>query len=246
LSIFFNNLDVYNELQVNGQEVGDSTDNDVGATDYTADAGDDAAASDNPADAPEDYTVPDEGEDQTPEEADQNSPEDGTEGNPEGGDDTPTEDYTDDGGATEGGEASPEGGEGEEGGDDYADDDYGDDSSQSEDEIKALEDELFSKFNDQQISIMTTDLKKQYAKLYDMLENVIERINQAPKEDNYIKAIEYVSNNLSDVKDMLNDYLVYTFSTKSFIENQINYKRFCITVKQINAMIERIYSNKKQ
>ena len=249
MGIFFND-NIFHELQVNGQELGDSTDNDV-ATDYTASDNDDQGtnqAGDNPADAPDDYTVPDQGEDQTPEEGDQNPPDQGTEAdpnadNPDVGRDQPpaeagdeTIDYTDDGGGDAGGDRS---------GDDQEDSNYTDQGIPNDDQIKQLEDELFSKFSDTQIAIMTSTLKKNFLKMYDMLDTVIERINDTPKETAYISIIEFVTNKLSDIRDMLDDYLTDSFNTKSYIENEINYKRFCITLKQINAIIAEIYPEKK-
>lgn len=251
MAIFYRDNRIFNELQVNGQEVGDSDDNAVNNTDYTQDSND-AEANDNPADAPEDYTVPDQGEEQTPEEADNNTPDQGTEADPNNRGDAGT-DYTQDNPDAEGGgEGDPEAGgdpnaeggdpnaEGDTGGEDYSDDS----ADKSDDEIKQMEDELFSNFNDAQIAIMTTNLKTKFVELYDMLDSVIEKINDTPKEDHMIRAIAYISNKLAEIRDMLSDYLDTTFYTKSFIENKINYKRFCITINQINSMIAEIYPDK--
>ena len=255
MAIFYRDSRIFNELQVNGQEVGDSDDNAVNNTDYTQDS-DNAEANDNPADAPEDYTVPDQGEDQTPEEADNNTPDQGTEADPNDQGDAGT-DYTQDnpdaggdpnagGDPGAGGDPNAEGGdpnveaEGDVGGEEYSDDS----ADKSDDEIKQMEDELFSNFNDAQIAIMTTNLKTKFVELYDMLDAVIEKINDTPKEDHMIRAIAYISNKLAEVRDMLSDYLDTTFYTKSFIENKINYKRFCITINQINSMIAEIYPDK--
>ena len=47
------------------------------------------------------------------------------------------------------------------------------------------------------------------------------------------------------MRDMIDDYLTYTFGTKSYIENQINYKRFCVVLQQINSIISQIYPDYK-
>lgn len=276
--MLYADFNVFNELQVNGRDLGDPNDNNTANTDYTADddngGNDGDNTPDNPADAPDDYTVPDQGEDQTPAEADNNPPDQGTEADPnagdeggntdegggdatdytQGGDDTgdagggdegggDTGGGSDEGGDAGGAEGGDEGGDaGDEGGDDTGDDTGGDDGdNMSDDDIKQLEDDLFSKFNDQQIAIMTKDLKKSYLKMYDVLDTLIERINDTPKEDAYIKIIAFVTDRLADLRDMLDDYMVDTFNTKSFIENQINYKRFCIVLRQINSIVASIY-----
>lgn len=246
MAIFYRDSNIFNELQVNGQEIGDSNDNAVNNTDYTADQGNDTEANDNPADAPEDYTVPDQGEDQTPEEADNNIPDQGTEADPNDQGDAGT-DYTQENLDADGdeGDGNPEGEDPnaeDQNGDDYS----GDSADTSDDEIKQMEDELFSNFNDAQIAIMTTNLKTKYVELFDLLDTSIEKINDTPKEDHMIRGIAYVSNKLAEVRDMLSDYLDTTFYTKSFIENKINYKRFCITINQINTMIAEIYPDKSK
>ena len=240
----FDSIGFLNELQFNGQQLGDSSDNAVNNTDYTA-SDDSNIPQDNPTDAPESYTVPDQGEDQTPEEADQQNPQDqvtqqednqynsqeNDQPQDQGDQSSDGEDYTDED-------------------NNYQDDDSNDDNEYNDvgvpndDEIKKLEDELFSKFNDSQIQIMSSSLKKNYLKMYDMLDNIIERINSSSKEDAYIKLIEFVTNKMNELREMIDDYLVNTFNTKSYIENEINYRRFLIVLEQINKIISEIYPNK--
>lgn len=145
-----------------------------------------------------------------------------------------TEDYTDGG---EGGEGDPEGGEG---GDDYGGDDGYDSPEKSDDEIKQLEDEIFSKFTSDQITIMNKDLKSNFNKLFVNLDDLVDRINDVPKVMDYIDTIEFVSNKLSELRDMLSDYLYNTYDTKSYTENSIAYKRFVILANQIADLIGKI------
>lgn len=260
---FSNRKRLFNEIEaVDPDRDGDSADNAANnptdePEDYTQDTGDDDNTSNNPADAPEDYTVPDQSEDQTPEEADNNPPEEGTEADPQGGDDPeaganapPADDASGDAGEGEGGgdegEDYTEGdGEGGDPGDGGGDDNYGDDGGDmSDDEIKQLEDELFSKFTSAQIVIMSRTLKKNYNELFIMLDDLVDRINDIPKVMEYIDIIEFISNKLSDLRDMVSDYLYYTFDTKSYTENEIAYKRFIIIANQIADLIGKIPSTK--
>lgn len=260
---FSNRRRLFNEIEaVDPDRDGDSADNAANnptdePEDYTQDTGGDDNTSNNPADAPEDYTVPDQSEDQTPEEADNNPPEEGTEADPQGGDDPeagadapPADDAGGDAGGDEGGgnegEDYTEGdGEGGDPGDGGGDDNYGDDGGDmSDDEIKQLEDELFSKFTSAQIVIMSRTLKKNYNELFIMLDDLVDRINDIPKAMEYIDIIEFISNKLSDLRDMVSDYLYYTFDTKSYTENEIAYKRFIIIANQIADLIGKIPSTK--
>ena len=248
--IFFNNHNKrrqvpFNEIEVSHSQTPQQPENDEDQQNPPADT-------DNPVDAPEDYTVPDEGEEQAPEEADQNPPDEGTEAT--GGDPVADEQYGDEGGGgagggDAGGEEGTEGGETE----DYTDEDAGDDAGGGEDyaddgipddEVKQLEDEIFSNYSAEQISIMNTNLKKDFNKLFMMLDDLVDHINDIPKITEHIRIIEFASNKLSELRDMVSDYLYRTYNTKSYTENKIAYNRFLITVKQINAIISKIPSLK--
>lgn len=261
MGIFFNfsekdkKRNIFNEIEATRPQPQDQEDNTTATTDYTEDDEDQRGDNtpDNPADAPEDYTVPDEGEEQAPEEADQNAPEEGTEAT--GGDAVDNEQYGDEGGdAGGGGNAGSGGDEGGEGTEDYTDDegggdeggdDYGDEGTDpSDDEVRQLEDEIFSNYTAEQIAIMNKDLKNDFNKLFLMLDDLVDHINDIPKVMEHIRTIEFVSNKLSELRDMVSDYMYNTYNTKSYTENKIAYNRFLITVKQINAIISKIPSLK--
>ena len=250
------------------EPAGGGKDNDTSTTDYTDDKdaadGDDSGAAkdasngdggDDPSDSPEDYTLNDDGttgdsgEDQNPSEADNNPPEEGSEGGGDdmgGGDDgmgmASDGDGSGGGGGSEGDEGGGDDPEGS-GGDDFGndDDDYGDGGGgENPDKIKELEDELFADFNAAQRTIMTRTLKKKYNKLFLMCDDIIERINDIPKAMEHIQAIEFVSLKLTEIKDMLSDYLYYTFNTKTYTENEIQYKRYIALLTQIDRFISKI------
>lgn len=268
MGIFFSYDDngrfIFNELEA--VQPGKQEDNDTSTTDYTQDNDDDqnnqqqdnndAGQNDNPQDSPEDYTISNdnEGEDQTPEEGDQNPPEEGTEANggeDQGANDNGGTDYTQDSGGDTGGGGDPSGGD--EGGDpsgsgNTGDDMGGDDYSgmndggeeKSDDDIKALEDEIFSNYSDQQRQIMSKELKGSMNKLVNLSSDLVDRINDIPKISSHIRIIEFVSNKLSDFRDMLTDYLYYTYDTESYVKNQIAYERFLIIMRQIDELISKI------
>ena len=263
MGIFFEPFDdrkhIFNEIEATRPQPRDQEDNTTTTTDYTEDDEDQGNnqgnqggdnTPDNPADAPEDYTVPDKGEEQEPEEADQNAPEEGTEAT--GGDPVDNEQYGDEGGGNEsGGSGENTGGEEGEDTEDYTDDegggddDYGDDGADpSDDEIKQLEDEIFSNYSVEQIAIMNKDLKNDFNKLFLMLDDLVDHINDIPKVMEHIATIEFISNKLAELRDMVSDYMYSTYNTKSYTENKIAYNRFLVTVRQINAIISKIPSLK--
>ena len=218
-------------------------------TDYTADtAGAEPAAAETPADTGGDTASTDAGTDQGAGETGE-----GTEGNQPA-------DYTAGGGDPEGGGGDQDtaggdpgnaggdpgtGGGGAEGdmGDDAGGDDYGDDSSSGDSydsQIEDLEKEIFSDLSEPQMDIRNKELKKNFSALYDMINDIIERINDISKDSDIIKPLEFVTLKLGDLANHVSDYLVYTFSTKSYTENMINYKLFLTAVHQINDILSKI------
>lgn len=211
-------------------------------TDYTTDTtGVEPAAAEAPSDADTDQ-----GAGETGEGTEDNQPADYTTGggDPEGGGGDPDAaggDSSDAGGDPDGGGGDPEtGGGGAEGdmGDDYGDDSSSGDSYDSQ--IEDLEKEIFSDLSEPQMDIRNKELKKNFSALYDMINDIIERINDISKDADIIKPLEFVTLKLGDLANHVSDYLVYTFSTKSYTENMINYKLFLTAVHQINDILSKI------
>lgn len=205
-----------NEVEVNGQEAGDPG-----------------------AEAPEDYNAPDDtgNEEQPPEDNGTQPPPDDNYGqDPE---DQPT-DYTDG--------ADDSGGEG--GYDDGGYDDGGgggappqEEADSAVDDLKSKEEEIYASLTPEQLDIKHRELKNQYLKMYDTITSLIDRIGEVGISEDKISVIEYISNNLSNLKDMVSDYVSKVYQTKSFIENSINYNRFLAVLSGISKMLEEMEDN---
>lgn len=231
-----NNFNILHELEVNGAQA--DTNNEA-PTDYTA--GDDAGAEttsaptdDTPESNPEDYTVPDEGEDSAgtdPAEGDDQ---------PAEGENNPPEDYTDDTG--DGEETDPEGEDNIETDTDGGD--YNNDSGNNE--IQDLEKDVFSDLSDEQMAIKDRELKSNFSRMYDIIIDIKERINDISKDANMIKSLEFAANTLSELSDQVSDYLSYTYETKSYTENMINYSMFLSVIEQINEILDNIGATHSQ
>lgn len=234
-------------------------------TDYTADTG----ATPAPAAATAAANAPDAGADPAPPAADAAAEGGGDEGGGMEGEGAPT-DYTAGGGGEEGegegggdpnaggGEEGAEGGGmeggaegggdmgaeggGDEGGSDY---DYGsDDSGGSSDgydqQIQDLEKDIYSDLNEPQMDIRNRELKQNFVNLYNMVGDITERINDISKDTASMKPLEFAASKLNKLSDTISDYLTTTFSTKSYMENDINYHLFLKTVEDINTILASI------
>lgn len=235
-----------NEVDVNGQPVDQNADQDGGA-DYTVndmqpvsptgnDDGGDAGtqqqdAGDNP---PANDQGGDTGDDNT-EDFTQDDGGDGDQGSgDEGGD---PEDFT----GGDGGEGGDTGDGGEGGGDDGGSADAGGDGSVQADDNRGMESEIFKDLTQDQIDIKHQELKTNFGKIYDTTSSLIDRLNDIPTNDTYMASINFVSNQLADLRQMVTDYMNNVYSTKSYMENSINYNKFLMTLKGINDILEEIY-----
>lgn len=240
-----------NEVDVNGQPVDQNADQDGGA-DYTAvddmqpvsptgndGGGDDTGAQDTGDNPPADDQGGDTGDDT--EDFTQDDGGDGGDGDQgsgdEGGD---PEDFT---GGDDGGGDMGDGGDGGEGGGDdggSADAGGGDGSVQADDN-RGMEEEIFKDLTQDQIDIKHQELKTNFGKIYDTTSSLIDRLNDIPTNDTYMASINFVSNQLADLRQMVTDYMNNAYSTKSYMENSINYNKFLMTLKGINDILEEIY-----
>ena len=220
----------FNEVEINGQPADDNNQD----SDYTAPDPVNAAGADNdppannpstddnpppegdPADQDTDYTQDAEGDDAPP---------------PDDGGDT---DYTADGDMgdpdTEGGDPPPEDGGGAPGGGEQV----------TADDARGMEQELFKDLTPDQIDMKHQELKSNFTKLYDSTNSIIERINDIPSNENYLASITFVSEKLSELRTMVADYMNNVYSTKSYMENAINYNRFLSVLNSINDILDEI------
>ena len=140
-----------------------------------------------------------------------------------------------------------EGGDaGGEGGDDSSTDNssVGSSGSTNEDEEvdenKKVEEEIFSNLTHDQLDIKHKELKNQYLNLYDMTTEIIDRISSIAITEDITFVIDYVSTTLSNLRDMVVDYINDVYKTKSYTENLVNYNRFLATLNGINKILEEI------
>lgn len=233
-------------------------------TDYTADTGttSQTTAAPTPA-AAEPAPAADTGADAGTDPTAGADPGAGGEGEGMEGEGAPT-DYTA-GGGDEGGEGAEGGdpgaggneGEGMEGGDDMGGgaegggdeggyDDYGSDDSSGGDgsgydqQIQDLEKDIYADLNEPQMDIRNRELKQNFVDLYNMIGDVSERINDISKDSASMRPLEFVASKLNSLSDTVSDYLANTFSTKSYMENDINYHLFLKTIEDINAILANI------
>ena len=108
------------------------------------------------------------------------------------------------------------------------------------DDLKMREEELYNNLTPEQLDIKHKELKNQFLALYDITTSIIDRIGDAAVSEENIGVAEYISNELSKMRNMLTDYMESVYKGKSYIENSINYNRFLAVLNGINKILEQL------
>ena len=116
------------------------------------------------------------------------------------------------------------------------------DNQQPVDDIKQQEEELIG-LNPDQLDIRHEELKRQFLAMYDMVVSIIERIDDASIDNDSIKIIEYISDTLTKLKTRITDYVNNVYSSKSYIENSVNYGRFLAVLNGVQKILEEMNKN---
>ena len=110
------------------------------------------------------------------------------------------------------------------------------------DSIKQQEEEMFD-LSPEELDIKHKELKGNYLAMFDLVQSISERINDASTTDECIPVIDYIAKQLSQLETMLTDYMNNVYKTKSYIENSINYNRFLAVLNGIDKIL--VEMNKK-
>ena len=137
-----------------------------------------------------------------------------------------------------------EGGDDAGGGDDTGDDAGSDDlggggSSEGEEDVVDNNTNIFDSLTAEEQQIKIRELKNQYKELYSSTDDLIDRLSNFCADESNYHVINKVSDALRRVRQYLGDYFVYTFPTKTFIENDIMYNEFLYIVSRISSVLEK-------
>ena len=114
------------------------------------------------------------------------------------------------------------------------------------DELKAQEEDMYSTLTPAQLDVKHKELKSRFLDMYDMTTELVDRIGDAVVTEENIAIIEYISKRLNSLRTMMSDYVSSIYSTKSYIENSINYNRFLAVLNGIDKMLNQISKKEEQ
>lgn len=119
-----------------------------------------------------------------------------------------------------------------------------DDGSQQEsepsDELHQMEQEIFADISTDQMNIKVAELKKQFKKLNAVITSSIDKIDRVSRTTYDDSMIEFAVRKLMELKEYSKDYLLKTFNTKTYIENQVELQRIIITFNLITNLFSEI------
>ena len=220
-----------------GDEDTDTTDDAGEGEDNTEDTGEEDAGED-------DYTLPDAGEEGE---------------DAEGGEDTGEEDDNnfdvDDAGEGEDNTDAEGNDPGADAGGATGDDDLIGGNGSGEDvsddvqipNLRDVQQKLFDQLTPEQQQIKVEELKKNYAELYSRCANILKIITDSnPGDDNTVKVFDYVQKTMNDLQTHIYYYISNTFDTKTYIENDIQFKQFLTILNTIKKILDEINTEKKE
>lgn len=114
------------------------------------------------------------------------------------------------------------------------------DSSDVTNELIGKEKDIFSDLTEDQMKIKVKELKESYTTLLSVLDDINSRVTGIPKNSNNIKILKFISSKLLDLKKIVNDYLINSFNTKTYIENVIFYQTSLAQLNTIKKVLEEM------
>lgn len=114
------------------------------------------------------------------------------------------------------------------------------DGTSNDQSIKSMEDEIFSSLSEPQKLIKISELKGSFSKLYRSCDDVFSKIDSIPRTDENLLVLERITNTLSDLKVYIEHYLMYTFDTKTYTENEVNLQKYISIFNAVKEIFKEI------
>lgn len=111
---------------------------------------------------------------------------------------------------------------------------------QQGDELEQDEQEVFSDLKPRQMEIKNKELKDQYKTLSMDISGALEKIGKISHTETDDALLDFIVRKLIELRDASRDSLLYTFDTRTYVENQIHLQKMITTYNIITNMITSI------
>lgn len=106
--------------------------------------------------------------------------------------------------------------------------------------VEENQDDIFSDLKPEQMDIKTIELKNQFKNINSVVTASIDKINKISRNTYDGTLVEFIIRKLLQLRDYSRDYVIKTFKTKSYLENQVEFQRMMITFNLISNLFNNI------
>lgn len=113
--------------------------------------------------------------------------------------------------------------------------------------LRDVQQKLFDQLTEEQQKIKIENLKSNYGELYTRCANILKLITDSnPGDENTAKVFDYVQKTMTDLQTHVYYYITNTFDTKTYIENDSQFKQFLVILNTIKNILDEINIEKKE
>ena len=118
----------------------------------------------------------------------------------------------------------------------------GEESEETPKEVIQTNANIFNSLTKEEQEIKIRELKKLFNELYSSTDDIVQKINNIPTDESSILTINRIAKTLANTKEYIRDYLLYSFTSKSFVENDVMFNRFLVILNSISGIIDKMYN----
>lgn len=113
--------------------------------------------------------------------------------------------------------------------------------------LRDVQQKLFDQLTEDQQKIKIENLKSNYSELYTRCANILKILTDSnPGDENTAKVFDYVQKTMTDLQTHVYYYITNTFDTKTYIENDTQFKQFLVILNTIKNILDEINIEKKE
>lgn len=108
------------------------------------------------------------------------------------------------------------------------------------DDLDPSQDSINFDIKPEQMNIKVTELKNQFKKLNSVITSALEKLDKISHTTYDSALIEFITRKLMELREYSKDFLLKSFNTKTYIENQIELQRMIVTFNLITNLVSQI------
>lgn len=107
-------------------------------------------------------------------------------------------------------------------------------------ELDQAEGEIFKDIKPEQMNIKIEELKQQFKKFNSVIVAAMEKLDDVSHTTYDDALLEFIARKLLELKELSRDYLLKTFNTRTYIQNQVELQRMIVAFNLVTNLISEI------